>query len=37
MSGGNIELSFAVTTFMVIVSAAALLTFKRLGGQVYIW
>ncbi|MFN3420151.1 MAG: ABC transporter permease [Armatimonadota bacterium] len=37
MSGGNIELSFAVTTFMVLVSAAALLTFKRLGGQVYIW
>ncbi len=37
MSAGNIELSFAVTTFMVIVSAAALLTFKRLGGQVYIW
>lgn len=37
MSGGNIELSFAVTTFMVVVSAAALLTFKRLGGQVYIW
>ena len=37
MSGGNIELSFAVTTFMVLISAAALLTFKRLGGQVYIW
>lgn len=37
MSGGNIELSFAVTTFMVLVSAVALLTFKRLGGQVYIW
>jgi len=37
MSAGNIELSFAVTTFMVIVSAAALLTFKWLGGQVYIW
>ncbi len=37
MSGGDIELSFAVTTFMVIVSAAALITFKRLGGQVYIW
>ncbi len=37
ISGGNIELSFAVTTFMVIVSSAALLTFKRLGGQVYIW
>ncbi len=37
LSGGNIELSFAVTTFMVLVSATALLTFKRLGGQVYIW
>jgi len=37
MSGGNIELSFAVTTFMVLISATALLTFKRLGGQVYIW
>ncbi|MER3500148.1 MAG: hypothetical protein C4295_01480 [Candidatus Fervidibacterota bacterium] len=37
MSSGNIELSFAVTTFMVLVSAAALLTFKRLGGRVYIW
>ncbi len=37
LSGGNIELSFAVTTFMVFVSAVALLTFKRLGGQVYIW
>jgi len=37
MSGGNIELSFAITTFMVLVSAFALLTFKRLGGSVYIW
>lgn len=37
LSAGNVELSFAVTTFMVVVSAAALLTFKRLGGQVYIW
>lgn len=37
MSGGNVELSFAITTFMVLISAAALVTFKRLGGQVYIW
>jgi molybdate transport system permease protein len=37
MSAGNIELTFVVTTFMVVVSAVALLTFKRLGGQVYIW
>jgi len=36
MSGGNIELSFTVTTFMVVISAAAFLTFKRLGGQAYI-
>lgn len=37
MSAGNIELAFLVTTLMVFVSATALLTFKRLGGQVYIW
>ena len=37
MSAGNIELAFLVTTLMVLVSATALLTFKRLGGQVYIW
>ncbi len=37
MSAGNIELTFVVTTFMVIVSAASLLTFKRLGGRVYVW
>lgn len=37
MSAGNVELTFVVTTFLVIVSATALLTFKRLGGRVYIW
>lgn len=37
MSGGNIELSFAITTFMVLISATALVTFKRLGGQIYVW
>lgn len=37
MSAGNIELAFVVTTLMVLISATALLTFKRLGGQVYIW
>lgn len=37
MSAGNIELSFAVVAFLVLISALALITFKRLGGQVYIW
>jgi molybdate transport system permease protein len=37
MSAGNVELAFVVTTLMMLISATALLTFKRLGGQVYIW
>jgi molybdate transport system permease protein len=37
MSAGNVELAFVVTTLMMLISAIALLTFKRLGGQVYIW
>ncbi|MCS7223271.1 MAG: ABC transporter permease [Armatimonadetes bacterium] len=37
MSAGNIEIAFAVIIFMVIIASLALLVFKKLGGQGYIW
>ncbi len=37
MSAGNIEIAFAIVLFMVIIAGLALVLFKKLGGQGYIW
>lgn len=37
MSSGNVEASIAIVVLMVLVATLTLLTFKRLGGQGYIW
>lgn len=37
MSAGRIELSIAVTVFMVVIATVTLLIFKKLGGQGYLW
>ena len=37
MSAGNVEASIAIVVLMVIIAAITLLTFKRMGGQGYLW
>jgi molybdate transport system permease protein len=37
MSAGHVEASIAVVVLMVLLSAATLVVFKRLGGQGYVW
>jgi ABC-type sulfate transport system permease component len=36
-SGGDIEPAIALVLTMVAISAVTLLTFKKLGGQGYLW
>jgi len=37
MSGGHIEAAVAIVVLMILIAAVTLITFKRLGGQGYIW
>lgn len=37
MSSGKVEVSIAIVVLMVLVATATLITFKKLGGQGYIW
>ncbi|HOS92826.1 MAG TPA: ABC transporter permease [Armatimonadota bacterium] len=37
MSAGNVEAAIAIVVLMIAIAAVTLVTFKRLGGQGYIW
>lgn len=37
MSSGKVEVSIAIVVLMVLVATATLVTFRKLGGQGYIW
>lgn len=37
MSTGNVEAAIAIVVLMILISAVTLITFKRLGGQGYLW
>jgi molybdate transport system permease protein len=37
MSSGRVEVSIAIVVLMVLVATVTLITFKKLGGQGYIW
>jgi hypothetical protein len=37
MNEGRVEVAIAFTLLMVLIGAVTLVTFKKLGGQGYIW
>jgi len=37
LSGGDLEVSVAITVLMILLATGTLLLFKRLGGKGYIW